>query len=69
MNATGHDNLFQFISAGTYPVDIQHGPRYLRANFRRKASHFRVEGKTLYKVRMYGIISYFTSCPVFFALY
>ena len=55
MDPIDHHNLSQYLLAGTYPVEIE--SRYTRANFRRKASHFRVEGEKLYKVSEYQIIN------------
>lgn len=50
MDPTQHNDLLQYLTDGTFPVDIQDEPKYAKTNFRRKALHFCAEGEILYKV-------------------
>ena len=42
-----YNNMVEYLMKGEYPVELQ--GRYARSNFRRKASHYQVEGEKLYK--------------------
>ena len=50
MNSIEYNNLIQYPSAETYTLDVLAKGRYARANFRRRALHFRVKDQRLYKV-------------------
>ena len=50
MDEIQRNNLVTFLLNGTYSIELREGKRPARNNFRRKASHYRVEGEILYKV-------------------
>ena len=50
MDEIQRNNLVKLLLNGTYLIELREGKRHARNIFRRKASHYRVEGEKLYKV-------------------